>query len=245
MNPGPWALLALKEPLKSSVNYYVPSVATQGHRAGQMRSAVVLSFSLNMHHLAVPQCAESARCHWAENTFLHWHEHLSSFLTQTFLVSHETPSNDAQLGEQSQYLQRHSTNGMIFYIICGMCNKGDHIHRCTSFPAINRRTVTNKTHGPHAECIKCFSCLLLNQLCNYLEDVLIVTCSTLNISQRFSSSPSEIDWINQSELWGKQEACQSVICVCVCVCFPHAYLGMCQCMSTHTCLLVRVWEYCI
>lgn len=44
------ALLALKEPLKSSVNYYVPSVATLGHKAGQMRSATVLTLSLNMHH---------------------------------------------------------------------------------------------------------------------------------------------------------------------------------------------------
>lgn len=73
-------------------------------------------------------------------------------------------------------------------------------HRCTSFPPINSQTGTNKTHGQHAEYVEWLSCLLLNQLCNYLKDVLIVACSTLNISQSCSSSPSKIDWINQSEL---------------------------------------------
>lgn len=73
-------------------------------------------------------------------------------------------------------------------------------HRCTSFPPINSQRGTNKTHGQHAEYVEWLSCLLLNQLCNYLKDVLIVPCSTLNISQRFSSPPSKIDWINQSKL---------------------------------------------
>lgn len=85
-----------------------------------------------------------------------------------------------------------------------MCINSGNICRCTSFPPIKFQTGTNKTHRQHAEHIKCFSCLLLNQLCNYLKDVLIVACSTLNISQRFSNYPSEIDWVNQSELWGNR-----------------------------------------
>lgn len=134
-----------------------------------------------------------------------------------------------------------------------MCIKSGNIHRCSSFPPINYQTGTNKTHRQHVECIKCFSCLLLNQLCNYLKDVLIVACSTLNISQRFSSSPSEIDWINQSELWenrrpANQRCASEFVCfrrVCVCV-----WLGMCQRTSACTCLLgwsayrcACVWKY--
>lgn len=116
--------------------------------------------------------------------------------------------------------------------------KSGNIHRCTSFPPINYQTGTNKTHRQHAECIKCFSCLLLNQLCNYLKDVLIVACSTLNISQRFSSSPSEIDWINQSELWGnRRPANQRRVCVlsvCVAGDLP---------VHERMCMFVRMWVY--
>lgn len=90
---------------------------------------------------------------------------------------------------------------MVSYITCEICSKCGNIHRCTSFPLINYQTGTNITHRQQAEYIKCLTCFLLNQLCNHLKDVLIVACSTLNISQRFSSSPNEIDWINQSELW--------------------------------------------
>lgn len=116
--------------------------------------------------------------------------------------------------------------------------KSGNIHRCTSFPPINYQTGTNKTHRQHAECIKCFSCLLLNQLCNYLKDVLIVACSTLNISQRFSSSPSKIDWINQSELWGnRRPANQRRVCVlsvCVAGDLP---------VHERMCMFVRMWVY--
>lgn len=137
---------------------------------------------------------------------------------------------------------------MAFYILCDMRIKGGNIHRCTSFPPINYQTGTNKTRRQQAECIKCFSCLLLNQLCNYLKDVLIVACSTLNISQRFSSSPSEIDWINQSELRGNRRPANQR-CVSTFVCFSgvcaagdvpaleHMYMvvGMCA----YRCLCVR------
>lgn len=116
--------------------------------------------------------------------------------------------------------------------------KSGNIHRCTSFPPINYQTGTNKTHRQHAECIKCFSCLLLNQLCNYLKDVLIVACSTLNISQRFSSSPSKIDWINQLELWGnRRPANQRRVCVlsvCVAGDLP---------VHERMCMFVRMWVY--
>lgn len=117
------------------------------------------------------------------------------------------------------------------------CIKCGNIRRCSSFPPINYQIGTNTTHGQHDECIKCLSCLLLNQLCNYLKDVLIVACSTLNISQRFSSSPSEIDWINQSELWENRRPANQR-CVSEFVCFSACvWLGMCQCTSTCTCLL--------
>lgn len=123
--------------------------------------------------------------------------------------------------------------------------KSGNIHRCTSFPPINYQTGTNKTHRQHAECIKCFSCLLLNQLCNYLKDVLIVACSTLNISQRFSSSPSEIDWINQSELWGnRRPANQRRVCVlsvCVAGDLPvHERMYMFVRMWVYWCVCVNV-----
>lgn len=90
---------------------------------------------------------------------------------------------------------------MLFYIIFDTCCKFSNSHRCTSFPPITSQTGTNRTHGQQAEYVEWLSCLLLNQLCNYLKDILIVACSTLNISQHFNSSPSKIDWINQSELW--------------------------------------------
>lgn len=129
--------------------------------------------------------------------------------------------------------------------------KGGNIHRCTSFPPINYQTGTNKTRRQQAECIKCLSCLLLNQLCNYLKDVLIVACSTLNISQRFSSSPSEIDWINQSELWGNRRPANQR-CVSKFVCFSarvcgwgrasaRAHVHVCRdvCLSMFVC----AWKY--
>lgn len=69
MNPGQRALLALKEPLKSSVNYYVPSVVTQGHTTGQIRLAMELTPSLNVHHLAVPMSAKRTSCQCIEIGF--------------------------------------------------------------------------------------------------------------------------------------------------------------------------------
>lgn len=90
--------------------------------------------------------------------------------------------------QESIFAETHSANDMVFCIICDAYSKCGNVHRCTSFPPINYQTGINKTHGQQAEYIKCLSCLLLNQLCNYLKDVLIVACSTLNISQRFSSA---------------------------------------------------------
>lgn len=132
----------------------------------------------------------------------------------------------------------------------------------TSFPLFNYQIHTHiQTHRQHAECLKCFSCLLLNQLCNYLKDVLIVACSTLNISQRFSDSPGEIDWINQSELWenrrpANQRCASSVRFQCVCgwecasawehglVCWD-VYMQGCVCVYMRACVHVRahVWKY--
>lgn len=141
---------------------------------------------------------------------------------------------DIQLGGKSQYLHRHVELMMVFYMISYMCCKCSNAHRCTSFPPINSQTGINKTHQQHAGYVKWLSCLLLNQLCNYLKDVLIVACSTLNISRRFSSSPSKIDWINQSELWVNRRPANQW-CVREFVSQPECGWGR---SSKHTCMRV-------
>lgn len=126
-----------------------------------------------------------------------------------------------------------------------MCCKCGNIYRCTSFVPINYQTGTNKTHRQQAEYTKCLSCLLLNQLCNYLKDVLIVACSTLNISQRFSSSPSKIDWINQLELWENRRPANQR-CGSAFVCFQRVCAWWCASAwaHVHVCrdVCVCVWQ---
>lgn len=121
-----------------------------------------------------------------------------------------------------------------------MCCKFGNTHRCTSFPPITSQTGTNKTHGQQTEYAKWLSCLLLNQLCNYLKDVLIVACSTPNISQRFSSSSSKIDWINQLELWVNRrhanQWCVREICVLLSPCVAgEVPVSTRACVSTCAC----------
>lgn len=123
-----------------------------------------------------------------------------------------------------------------------MCCKCSNIHSCTSFPPISYQTGTNKTHGQQAQYIKCLSCLLLNQLCNYLKDVLIVAGSTLNISQRSSGSRSKIDWINQLELWENRRFANQR-CVRVCVFYSMCGWGCASAWAhVHVCWCVCVWE---
>lgn len=103
MNPGLWAHLALKEPLKSSVNYYVPSVVTQGHRAGQMRSATVLTLSLHAP-LNSPTVSKKDQLSFG------WKIDFSVTRTSIQLFTYDFQDNhvyNIQLGEHNQHLHRH------------------------------------------------------------------------------------------------------------------------------------------
>lgn len=108
--------------------------------------------------------------------------------------------------------------------------------------------------------------MLLHQLCNYLTDVLIVACFTLNITQCFSGPSSEIDWLNQSELWENRRPAnphcvRESVCVagdvpghehmymfvrksayrCVCVCDKVYRADSWACSEGLPCIL-PVWE---